>query len=73
MSKKVTDKRIAIKLEFYLRGERRIPSVNFNSVRGYGIPLTSHAASEKENAAFSAFSKAAHEFCKAMVVAGELE
>ena len=67
-------KRISITLEFYLRGEKKkIPSVNFTEVGEDGIPLTSHAASDEENTAFSAFDKAAHEFCKAMVKFGEFE
>lgn len=72
-SKKAAEKRIAIKLEFYLRGKRRIPSVSFLGVGGYGIPLTSHAASAKEDAAFTAFSRAAHEFCKQMAEAREFD
>ena len=75
MSKTLTGKRISIELEFYWRGKRKIPSVSFMEVDGKGIPFTSHAhvKGTPEGEAFAAFNKAAHDFCKALVQAGELD
>jgi hypothetical protein len=65
--------KITLKLEFYLRGKNRIPSVSFHEVNNYGVPLTSNADVPGTPAgdAFYAFSKAAHKFCKAMKDVGE--
>lgn len=75
MAKTLTGKRIGIELEFYWRGKRKIPSVTFMEVDEQGIPFTSHAhvKGTPEGDAFSAFNKAAHEFCKALIKAGELD
>ena len=75
MAKTLTSKRIGIELEFYWRGKKKIPSVSFMEVDGEGIPFTSHehVRGTPEGDAFAAFNKAAHEFCKALVEAGELD
>jgi hypothetical protein len=66
--------RISLRLEFYLRGKSRIPSVSFiEGTEGHGIPLSSHAATEAENKAFSVLSEAAHSFCAQMKASGELK
>ena len=63
-------KKIAITLEFHLRGKKNIPAVSFIGAEGYGVPLTGH---NEESAAFDEFSKAAHRYCKAIADAGELK
>ena len=75
MSKTPTGKRIGIELEFYWRGKRKTPSVSFMEVDGKGIPFTSHVhvKGTPEGDAFAAFNKASHDFCKALVEAGELD
>jgi hypothetical protein len=75
MAKTLTGKRIGIELEFYWRGKRKIPSVSFTEVNGQGIPFTAHThvKGTPEGDAFVAFNKAAHDFCKALVNAGELD
>lgn len=75
MSKTLTGKRIGIELEFYWRGKTKIPSVSFMEVDGEGIPFTAHThvKGTPEGDAFSAFNRAAHDFCKALVEAGELD
>ena len=66
------NKVISLRLEFSLRGKRRTPTVGFiTTEEEFGVPLTSHNAREEENAAFAAFSKAAHEFCRQMKIHGE--
>ena len=75
MSKTLTGKRIGIELEFYWRGKRKIPSVNFMEVNEQGIPFTSDAdvKGTSKGDAWYAFDKAAHDFCKALIEAGELD
>jgi hypothetical protein len=76
MGKVTTGKRIAINLEFYSRGKTKIPSVTFmEGKEDQGIPFTSHThvKGTQEGDAFSAFSKAAHEFCKQLIEGGELD
>ena len=63
------EKQIGLKLEFHLRGKRKIPAVSFIGVGNYGVPLTGH---NEETTAFDEFSKAAHKFCRAIKDAGEL-
>ena len=70
MSQKVTKKRIALRLEFSLRGKNKIPAVGFIGVGDFGVPLTAHG-DEEQAVAFSKFSKAAHKFCKQMKDFGE--
>ena len=70
MSETIKDKRIALKLEFSLRGKRKIPQVAFIGVGNFGVPMTAYK-DRKQAAVFSKFSKAAHEFCKQMKDAGE--
>lgn len=65
------NKRIALKLEFYLIGKARTPSVGFTSL-GQGVPMTAHNDA-KQAAIFSAFSNAAYRFCRELKDAGELE
>lgn len=74
-TKTLTGRRIGIKLEFYRRGKRKIPSVSFMEVGRQGIPFTArtHVKGTPEGDAFAAFNKAAHDFCKALVNAGELD
>jgi hypothetical protein len=75
MSKTITGKRIKIELEFYWRGKRKIPSVNFTEgKRDQGIPFTGHTdiKGTPKGDAFGAFNKAAHDFCKQLVDSGEL-
>ena len=68
------EKRIKLNLEFYLRGKTRIPSVTMiEGDDGYGVPLTSTAASASESAAFAKFHKACLEFCKQIAAHGELK
>jgi hypothetical protein len=66
-------KRIRMVLEFYHRGKTKIPSVSFIAGDDEGLPFASDKNSKQEKAAFSELSKAAHEFCKKLVVAGELD
>jgi len=72
-------KKIALKLEFYLRGNGKVPSVSFLGTDGYGVPLTPSLSGKtsrelaQQNAAFDEFSAAAHKYCKAISDAGELE
>ena len=76
MSKTPTGKRIAINLEFYWRGKAKSPSVSFTEgKRDQGIPFTAstHVKNTPEGDAFNAFNKAAHDFCKQLVEAGELD
>lgn len=75
MAKTLTGKRIGIELEFYWRGKRKTPSVNYMEVDDEGIPFTSHAhvKGTPEGDAFAAFNKAAHDFCAALIEAGELD
>lgn len=69
----VRTKRVTVKLEFYLRGKTKIPSVNFiEGCRDEGIPFTSASCTEVQITAFSKFNKAAHEFCKQLADAKEL-
>lgn len=70
---KSTEKRIALKLEFYLRGKSGIPSVSFIGLSDYGVPLSGCAAGPGTPAgdAFDAFNEAAHKFCKVMKDAGD--
>lgn len=67
------DKKIALKLEFYLRGKSGIPSVSFIGLNNYGVPFTGcgDVPGTPAGDAFDAFSKAAYKFCKAMKDAGE--
>jgi hypothetical protein len=76
----MSEKKIALKLEFYLRGKNRTPAVSFIGMNGYGVPLTPYLAGTppdsdlaRMNAAFDKFSKAAHEYCKAMRDEGEFK
>jgi hypothetical protein len=64
------EKRIALKLEFYLRGKHKKPAVSFLGVGNYGVPLTGHS---EDTPAFDEFSRAAHKFCKQIAEAGELD
>lgn len=75
MAKTQTSKRISIELKFSWRGKRKIPAVSFTEVDGEGIPFTSHThvRGTPEGDAFNAFNKAAYDFCKALVKAGELD
>lgn len=66
------DKRIRLTVEFYLRGKKKqIPSVNF--IGEPWVPLSGIDPSDEDNMAFSAFWKAAHDFCKQMKKSGEFE
>jgi hypothetical protein len=65
-------KRIGLRLEFYLRGKKRIPAVSFLGVDDYGVPMTSHNDPE-EWKIFDEFSKAAHKFCAAMQNMGKFD
>jgi hypothetical protein len=64
-------KRIKYELEFYYRGEkRRTPSVNFifENETNDGIDMDILDSPE-----YAAFSKAAHDLCKKLIDAGELD
>jgi len=52
MSQKLTEKRIALRLEFSLRGKNKIPAVGFIGVGDFGVPLTAHG-DEEQAVAFS--------------------
>ncbi len=77
----MSNKRIALKLEFYLRGRTKIPSVSFIGMDGYGVPMTPSFRGKtppdkelvKQNKAFDEFNAAAHKFCQEMAKAGELK
>ena len=77
----MSEKKIALKLEFYLHGKNRIPAVSFIGLNGNGVPLTPSLCGitppdsdlMRMNAAFDKFSKAAHKYCKAMRDEGEFK
>lgn len=71
MSNKIANERVALKLEFYLNGKKKVPSVSFIGVGDHGVPMTA-LNDQKQAAVFAEFSKAAHKFCKQMADAGEL-
>lgn len=76
MAKILTSKKIKIDLDFYWRGKRKTPSVCFSEgAEDQGLPFTSHAhvKGTPEGDAWAAFAKAAHDFCKALIEAGELD
>jgi hypothetical protein len=65
-------KRIGLKLEFYLRGKNKIPSVSFEGVGDFGVPMTAYKDKEQDKV-FAKFSMAAHKFCAEMKKAGEFK
>lgn len=71
----MSEKKIALKLEFHLQGKSRIPAVSFLGLDNYGVPFTGHrdTLGTPNGDAFEAFSKAAHKFCKQLKDAGELK
>lgn len=70
MAKTLTGKQVAFEVEFYWRGKRRTPSVNmiFENRDYEGLPDKILDSPE-----FVAFNKAAHDLCRVMVEAGELD
>ena len=78
MAKTLTGNRFTMELEFYWRGKRRIPSVNFIFERPdpsgdeekYQDGLLNEVIDSEE---FSTFSKSAHILCAKMIEAGELD
>ena len=59
----MTEKKIALKLEFHLRGKSGIPDVSFIGLKNYGVPLTGceDVPGTPAGDAFDAFSKAAQQ------------
>jgi hypothetical protein len=65
-------KRIGLKLEFYLSGKNKTPSVSFEGIGDFGVPMTAYQ-DEEQDKIFAEFSKAAHKFCAEMKKAGEFK
>ena len=65
-------KKIGLRLDFYLRGKKEIPSVSFGGVDGFGVPMTAYKDKEQDKI-FAEFSRAAHKFCTEMKKAGEFK
>lgn len=72
MSKEAKSKEFPLRLNFYLKGKRKLPSVSFIEVGNHGVPMTAYKDAEQA-AAFAEFNKAAHKFCKQMADAGEFD
>ena len=65
-------KKIGLRLDFYLRGKNQIPTVSFEGVGDFGVPMTAYKDKEQDKV-FAEFSRAAHKFCTEMKKAGEFK
>lgn len=69
MAKELTGNRVRFDLEFYWRGKKKTPSVNFVFENETSDGLDRDIEDSIE---FEMFNKAAHDLCKLLVETGEL-